>query len=158
MALCHTVVPEVVGGELVYQSESTDELALVEAAARNGIRLKSRTPHVVTVEHLQGTPPERLFAESPGFNALKGASGGAGGADATEHAEPKAAAEEGEAEEFELLATLEFSPERRRQSVVVRLSDGNVLLLTKGADSVMFKRVEDSEVSAARLLAPRATF
>jgi phospholipid-transporting ATPase len=38
MALCHTVVPELnhETGEVIYQSQSPDESALVETAATNG--------------------------------------------------------------------------------------------------------------------------
>ena len=44
-----------------------------------------------------------------------------------------------------LLNTLEFSSERKRMSVVVRLPDGRIKLLCKGADSVMLKRIEASD-------------
>lgn len=42
--------------------------------------------------------------------------------------------------DYELLHVLEFSTSRKRMSVIVR-SEGNLLLLCKGADSVMFQRL-----------------
>lgn len=46
---------------------------------------------------------------------------------------------------YELLNVLEFNTSRKRMSVVVRNEEGKILLLCKGADSVMFERLsEDS--------------
>ncbi|XP_062232932.1 putative phospholipid-transporting ATPase 9 isoform X2 [Phragmites australis] len=42
---------------------------------------------------------------------------------------------------YELLNILEFSSSRKRMSVVVKEPEGRILLLSKGADSVMFKRL-----------------
>ncbi|XP_062228745.1 putative phospholipid-transporting ATPase 9 isoform X2 [Phragmites australis] len=41
----------------------------------------------------------------------------------------------------ELLNMLEFSSSRKRMSVIVKEPEGRILLLSKGADSVMFKRL-----------------
>ncbi|KAK1419813.1 hypothetical protein QVD17_29172 [Tagetes erecta] len=42
---------------------------------------------------------------------------------------------------YELLNVLEFNSARKRMSVIVRDEDGKLLLLCKGADSVMFERL-----------------
>ncbi|XP_024362425.1 probable phospholipid-transporting ATPase 8 isoform X2 [Physcomitrium patens] len=42
---------------------------------------------------------------------------------------------------YQLLNVLEFSSLRKRMSVIVRFPDGRLLLLSKGADSVIFQRV-----------------
>lgn len=42
---------------------------------------------------------------------------------------------------YELLNILEFNSTRKRMSVIVRDDEGNLLLLCKGADSVMFERI-----------------
>ncbi|CAH2045126.1 unnamed protein product [Thlaspi arvense] len=42
---------------------------------------------------------------------------------------------------YELLHVLEFSSSRKRMSVIVRNSENRILLLSKGADSVMFERL-----------------
>lgn len=45
--------------------------------------------------------------------------------------------------EYELLHVLEFSSSRKRMSVIVRDQDNRILLLCKGADSVMFERLSE---------------
>ncbi|GLT31904.1 hypothetical protein SLA2020_066040 [Shorea laevis] len=44
---------------------------------------------------------------------------------------------------YELLHVLEFSSDRRRMSVIVRNQENQLLLLSKGADSVMFERLSE---------------
>ncbi|KAJ2785179.1 phospholipid transporting ATPase [Coemansia interrupta] len=46
----------------------------------------------------------------------------------------------GHEQTYELLATLEFTSARKRMSVVVRRADGRIVLLCKGADSVVMAR------------------
>ncbi|XP_077221326.1 putative phospholipid-transporting ATPase 9 [Tasmannia lanceolata] len=45
---------------------------------------------------------------------------------------------------YRLLNILEFNSSRRRMSVIVRNQEGQLLLLSKGADSVMFERLADN--------------
>ncbi|MQL90819.1 hypothetical protein Taro_023433 [Colocasia esculenta] len=45
---------------------------------------------------------------------------------------------------YELLSVLEFSSARKRMSVIVRDEEGKILLLCKGADSVMFERLAEN--------------
>ncbi|KAJ2744268.1 phospholipid transporting ATPase [Coemansia sp. BCRC 34301] len=47
----------------------------------------------------------------------------------------------GHEQTFTLLATLEFTSARKRMSVIVRRSDGRIMLLSKGADSVILQRI-----------------
>ncbi|RUS32171.1 hypothetical protein BC938DRAFT_476104 [Jimgerdemannia flammicorona] len=49
----------------------------------------------------------------------------------------------GEAEpiEFQILNVVEFSSKRKRMSIVVRLPDGRIVLLCKGADSIILDRL-----------------
>lgn len=52
---------------------------------------------------------------------------------------------------YKLLQVLEFSSSRKRMSVVVRNEEGQLLLLCKGADSVMFERLsEDGRMFEAK--------
>ncbi|KAF8647469.1 hypothetical protein AX16_006674 [Volvariella volvacea WC 439] len=56
--------------------------------------------------------------------------------------------EEGEVERYELLNILEFSSARKRMSVIVRKLDGDdrrIMLLSKGADNVIFARLKDGQ-------------
>jgi phospholipid-translocating ATPase len=47
-----------------------------------------------------------------------------------------------EIEKYELLDILEFTSARKRMSVVLRKQDNSLLLLTKGADNVIFERLQ----------------
>ena len=43
--------------------------------------------------------------------------------------------------QYELLNVIEFTSSRKRMSVVVRTSDNRILVLTKGADSIIIPRL-----------------
>ncbi|XP_045459534.1 probable phospholipid-transporting ATPase IA [Melitaea cinxia] len=49
LAVCHTVIPEMVDGKINYHAASPDERALVEGAAAWGWTFETRTPAAVTV-------------------------------------------------------------------------------------------------------------
>uniref|UniRef100_A0A1I7XTK0 P-type phospholipid transporter n=1 Tax=Heterorhabditis bacteriophora TaxID=37862 RepID=A0A1I7XTK0_HETBA len=100
MAVCHTVVPENKDGEILYQSSSPDEGALVRGAANLGFVFHTRQPQKVVVRVL----------------------------DSDEH--------------LEVLDVVDFTSDRKRMSVIVRDSHGTIKLYTKGADSVIFERLE----------------
>uniref|UniRef100_A0A4W6DN06 Phospholipid-transporting ATPase n=1 Tax=Lates calcarifer TaxID=8187 RepID=A0A4W6DN06_LATCA len=50
MAVCHTVVPEREGNQIIYQASSPDEGALVKGAKGLGFVFTARTPHSVIIE------------------------------------------------------------------------------------------------------------
>ena len=50
----------------------------------------------------------------------------------------------GKKETCRLLHVIEFTSDRKRMSVMVRMPDGHILLLTKGADSVIYERLEEA--------------
>ncbi|KAM4710413.1 phospholipid-transporting ATPase IA [Discoglossus pictus] len=50
----------------------------------------------------------------------------------------------GQEERFELLNVLEFTSNRKRMSVIVRNSSGNIRLYCKGADTVIYDRLAES--------------
>lgn len=50
LALCHTVIPEVEEGEIVYRASSPDEEALVKAAREVGMFFKARTPSHIIIQ------------------------------------------------------------------------------------------------------------
>ncbi|VDL88566.1 unnamed protein product [Schistocephalus solidus] len=104
LAVCHTVVPEVVTtemGEQVirYQASSPDESALVQASSRLGYVFSERTPDTITV------------------------------------------VVQGQKQTFKVLHVLEFTSSRKRMSVIVKDPAGRLLLMTKGADSVIYERL-----------------
>ncbi|KAF8512600.1 Ca-transporting ATPase [Hysterangium stoloniferum] len=49
LAVCHTVIPEVKDGKMVYQASSPDEAALVAGAESLGYRFMTRKPHSVFI-------------------------------------------------------------------------------------------------------------
>ncbi|KAJ2658567.1 phospholipid transporting ATPase [Coemansia sp. RSA 1200] len=51
----------------------------------------------------------------------------------------------GHEQSFQLLATLEFTSSRKRMSVIVRREDGRVMLLCKGADSIIMERIRQNQ-------------
>eukprot|EP01012_Entosiphon_sulcatum_P010866 TRINITY_DN1648_c0_g1_i1.p1 TRINITY_DN1648_c0_g1~~TRINITY_DN1648_c0_g1_i1.p1 ORF type:complete len:589 (+),score=115.01 TRINITY_DN1648_c0_g1_i1:1192-2958(+) len=104
LALCHSVVlsrpdeediQEGSSATVVYEGQSTDEVALVSAARSNGFELTGRTSTEMLLD-IMGAPHR-----------------------------------------FEVLAVCEFSSDRKRMSVVVRTRSGEVILLMKGADTMM---------------------
>ena len=50
LALCHTVIPENVDGEIKLRASSPDEEALVKAAMSLGIKFTVRTHNSVTID------------------------------------------------------------------------------------------------------------
>ncbi|KAI8321958.1 phospholipid-translocating P-type ATPase, partial [Martensiomyces pterosporus] len=51
----------------------------------------------------------------------------------------------GHLQTYTLLTTLDFTSARKRMSVIVRREDGRVMLLCKGADSVIMERIKDNQ-------------
>lgn len=47
---------------------------------------------------------------------------------------------------YEQLCMMEFTSDRRRMSVIVRSPDGEIKLLSKGADTTMFERLAPGQV------------
>ncbi|XP_062998032.1 phospholipid-transporting ATPase IG isoform X2 [Elgaria multicarinata webbii] len=56
-----------------------------------------------------------------------------------------------EIESYELLNVLDFDCVRRRMSVLVRMSDGQIYLFCKGADSAIFPRVPQDEAQRTKV-------
>lgn len=50
MATCHTVVPELKDGKIIYQSSSPDEGALVRGASKQGYIFYERKPRKIIIK------------------------------------------------------------------------------------------------------------
>uniref|UniRef100_A0A671PUQ2 Phospholipid-transporting ATPase n=1 Tax=Sinocyclocheilus anshuiensis TaxID=1608454 RepID=A0A671PUQ2_9TELE len=100
LSLCHTVMVEQKGDELVYQAASPDEGALVTAARNFGFVFLSRTQDTITIMEL-------------------------------DHEET-----------YEVLALLDFNSDRKRMSIILRFPDGRIRLYCKGADTVIYQRLD----------------
>ncbi|KAK1864367.1 hypothetical protein I4F81_006915 [Pyropia yezoensis] len=99
-----------------YEGQSPDEVALVEAARDLGVILVDRSPRSVTVA-----------LRTPGVDWEADAS-----YDNMDHYDNV-----GPDVTYEVLAELPFDSDRKRMSLVLRAPNGDVRLLTKGADTVM---------------------
>lgn len=56
----------------------------------------------------------------------------------------------GKEQKYDLLATLEFNSDRKRMSIVVQTPDKKVLLMCKGADSIILARLANNEHGVAK--------
>jgi phospholipid-translocating ATPase len=111
IALCHTCLPELnESGELVYQSSSPDELALIEAARDLGYLLVDRPS-----------------------NSIKLQTTNANGAT--------------EVETYQVLDVIEFSSKRKRMSIIIRMPDGRISVICKGADNVIMARLRQKQLA-----------
>lgn len=80
-------------------------------------------------------------AESPDEAALVGAARDVGFPFIGKHKDTIDIEVLGQPERFTHIKTLEFTSTRKRMSVVVRASDGRIILYCKGADSVIYERL-----------------
>lgn len=91
-------------------------------------------------------PQERPYhleykAESPDEAALVGAARDVGFPFVGKHKDTIDIEVLGQPERFTYIKTLEFTSTRKRMSVIVRASDGRIILYCKGADSVIYERL-----------------
>ncbi|KNC50339.1 P-type ATPase [Thecamonas trahens ATCC 50062] len=56
----------------------------------------------------------------------------------------------GEKRKYKVLNVLEFDSDRKRMSVIVRMPDSRIMCLTKGADSVIYKLVNNAKAKVGR--------
>jgi phospholipid-translocating ATPase len=121
LALCHSVIPEGATAEaLHYKAQSADEGALVAAARSLGMVFVERMAQTVSLVD--------VFARDAGRTAVADAAPAPARARMT----------------YTLLATLDFTSERKRMSVLCRCPDGRIRLFTKGADAVVLPRLKRS--------------
>ncbi|KAJ1566102.1 hypothetical protein HK096_001217 [Nowakowskiella sp. JEL0078] len=124
MALCHTIVPD--RSQLVKQKQnariSDTSVATDSFATDTFIAYQSSSPDEVA---LSDAAREMLFSLRDRnstfvtislFNDMKS---------------------------YEVLQTLEFNSTRKRMSVIYRFPDGRIILLCKGADSIILERLRD---------------
>ncbi|RIB13767.1 hypothetical protein C2G38_2097551 [Gigaspora rosea] len=101
--------------------------------------------HTVLVEHPDENNPYNIEykAQSPDEAALVGCARDVGFAFIERHQDTLIIELLGERKEFTLLNVLEFNSTRKRMSVILRSPEGGVILLCKGADSVIYERLEE---------------
>jgi len=131
LSLAHECIPETVkvkGEEkVVFQGPSPDEVTLVEFSKSLGFDFVEETD---TYLKLIYTDPS-----SPG--------GGETGDQEEDVNQSSVLMKKPEEWKFELLRKIEFNSDRKRMSVLIRdPNDGRVKLYTKGADSIIFERLD----------------
>ncbi|PLW09182.1 hypothetical protein PCASD_21506 [Puccinia coronata f. sp. avenae] len=137
LALCHTVlVSEDEEGSIKYKAQSPDEQALVQAAAAVGFVFRGRDKNILRLQ----VPSQHLHDQSSPSSTEQTT-------EIKEVGSSEGHRQTVEVNEYELLEVIEFTSARKRMSVVVRrLIDGEpepgeLYLLVKGADNVIFERL-----------------
>jgi magnesium-transporting ATPase (P-type) len=143
LALCHSVLASVdpQTDRVEYKAQSPDEAALVQAAADAGFVFRGRDKEVLKLQ----TP----FAEGGSSSAADANRPSSSSSSAS----PQKSTTAPNIEEYELLNLLDFTSARKRMSVLVRRRNGRdrrILLLTKGADNVIFERLKPGENDALK--------
>ncbi|GJD09207.1 Probable phospholipid-transporting ATPase 5 [Galdieria sulphuraria] len=103
-----------------YEGTNTDEMEFVKTAALSGYRLAMRTRDNILLEEVyrkgifQGYQEEQSWKPCTNGNYVS----------------------------YSVLATCEFSSDRKRMSIIVQTPENRILLLVKGAESVIFPRLK----------------
>ncbi|CAG8475237.1 6966_t:CDS:2 [Acaulospora morrowiae] len=108
--------------------------------------------HTVLVEHPDESNPSRIDykAQSPDEAALVGCARDMGFVFLERFQDTLTIELFGERRQFTLLNVLEFNSTRKRMSVIIRHPDGGIVLLCKGADSVIYERLENGKQAELR--------
>lgn len=146
LALCHEVLIENIRddegrdtGKSRLSASSPDDQALVVAAGEFGFRFAGRGNGGRTIL-VEQSPPTLYIRNRAQYEALS----------IEERAAVSSPAKGGVMREFDLLETLEFSSTRKRASVIVReKNNGTIRLISKGADSEIFKRLDPNRPSTS---------
>ena len=156
------------GKRLVFESQSPDEIALLQAAQRLGASLVQRAGNKLTVELTLPSTDAAASATSvlspepspsPPPIEGNGVASSAGYSNGV-HGVPAASAAPVVTLQYTVLAELEFASAWRRNSVIVRGPDGSITLYTKGADTTVSQLIDQSdphEMERLQLVMEQAT-
>lgn len=107
--------------------------------------------HTVVTEHTPGDPPSIEFkAQSPDEAALVGTARDCGFTVLGRSGDDIIVNVLGEERTYTVLNVLEFNSSRKRMSSIVRMPDGSIRLLCKGADSVIYSRLAPGQQQELR--------
>jgi len=124
MSVCHTVVPEIT-------CEGTTSKTLVTDQALTKMR-KNKNHKYKNLDYQASSPDE---------SAIIKATKNLGYVFCIRTPETIMVDELGDDQEYEILAVLEFTSNRKRMSVIVKDVDGQIWLMCKGADDVILSRL-----------------
>ncbi|KXH48036.1 phospholipid-translocating P-type ATPase [Colletotrichum simmondsii] len=109
--------------------------------------------HTVIAEKIPGSPPKMLFkAQSPDEAALVATARDMGFTVLGSSQEGINLNVMGEDRFYPILNTIEFNSSRKRMSAIVRMPDNRILLICKGADSIIYSRLKRGEQQELRKL------
>lgn len=107
--------------------------------------------HTVITERTPGDPPTIEFkAQSPDEAALVATARDCGFTVIGRSNDGVLINVMGEDREYKVLNTLEFNSTRKRMSAIIRMPNGKIMLLCKGADSIIYSRLKRGEQSELR--------
>lgn len=102
--------------------------------------------HTVMAEKIPGDPPRMIFkAQSPDEEALVATARDMGFTVLGNSGEGINLNVLGVDRHYQILNTIEFNSTRKRMSSIVRMPDGRIVLICKGADSVIYARLKKGE-------------
>ena len=102
--------------------------------------------HTVITERTPGDPPKIEFqAQSPDEAALVATARDCGYTVLGRTTDGIIINCQGEEREYKVLNTLEFNSSRKRMSAIIRMPDGRIVLFCKGADSIIYSRLEKGQ-------------
>jgi len=122
-----------------------------QQAANESFMLALALCHTVIAERTPGDSPKMIFkAQSPDEAALVATARDMGFTVLGGNNEGITLNVMGEERYYPILTTIEFSSARKRMSVVLRMPDGKLLLVCKGADSIIYSRLKRGEQQELR--------
>ncbi|KAI0542746.1 hypothetical protein GGR58DRAFT_451816 [Xylaria digitata] len=107
--------------------------------------------HTVIAEHIPGENPKIEFkAQSPDEAALVATARDMGFTVLGSTADGIRLNVMGEEIHYTILNTIEFNSSRKRMSAIIRMPDGRIILFCKGADSIIYSRLQRGEQAELR--------
>ena len=118
----------------------------VQAHANEEFALTLALCHSVIAETIPGDPPAIEFkAQSPDEAALVATARDVGFTVKGKHRDDLIVNIQGTDRKYRIMNELEFNSTRKRMSVIVRMPDRRIVLLCKGADSMIYSRLKRGE-------------
>lgn len=122
-----------------------------QQAANEYFMLSLALCHTVIAEKSPGEPPKMIFkAQSPDEEALVATARDMGFTVLGNSGDGINLNVLGEDRHYQILNTIEFNSTRKRMSSIVRMPDGRIILICKGADSVIYGRLKKGEQKELR--------
>ena len=132
-------------------SDIAGEAGEEQRAANYQFMLALALCHTVITERTPGDPPKIEFkAQSPDEAALVATARDCGFTVLGRSDDGIILNIHGSEEEFTVLNTLEFNSARKRMSAIMRMPDGKIMLFCKGADSIIYSRLERGKQTELR--------